>query len=173
MKNNLEFIFVDPANAVFDSRDNCNAIMKKSNNQLVVGCKNTVIPSTALSIWDHAFRECEGLTSIYIPENIHYIYSNAFCGCTALTSVNIPSQVEKIYYCSFQDCSSLTSITLPSGVTEIQTLAFYGCSSLSEMTLLSTARLDRPRLDVDQTGSMEAWVGWLWKRYKANLTAMQ
>ena len=138
MKNNLEFIFVDPANAVFDSRDNCNAIMKKSNNQLVVGCKNTVIPSTALSIWDHAFRECEGLTSIYIPENIHYIYSNAFCGCTALTSVNIPSQVEKIYYCSFQDCSSLTSITLPSGVTEIQTLAFYGCSSLSEMTLLST-----------------------------------
>lgn len=138
MKNNLEFIFVDPANAVFDSRDNCNAIMKKSNNQLVVGCKNTVIPSTALSIWDHAFRECEGLTSIYIPENIHYIYSNAFYGCTALTSVNIPSQVEKIYYCSFQDCSSLTSITLPSGVTEIQTLAFYGCSSLSEMTLLST-----------------------------------
>ena len=138
MKNNLEFIFVDPANAVFDSRDNCNAIMKKSNNQLVVGCKNTVIPSTALSIWDHAFRECEGLTSIYIPENIHYIYSNAFCGCTALTSVNIPSQVVKIYYCSFQDCSSLTSITLPSGVTEIQTLAFYGCSSLSEMTLLST-----------------------------------
>ena len=138
MKNNLEFIFVDPANAVFDSRDNCNAIMKKSNNQLVVGCKNTVIPSTALSIWDHAFRECEGLTSIYIPENIHYIYSNAFCGCAALTSVNIPSQVEKIYYCSFQDCSSLTSITLPSGVTEIQTLAFYGCSSLSEMTLLST-----------------------------------
>ncbi len=138
VKTNLSYIYVDPENTVFDSRDDCNAIIKKANNQLVVGCKNTVVPSTALSIWDYAFRECVGLTSIYIPENIKYIYSYAFYNCSALTSVNIPSQVTKIYLCSFYGCSGLSSITIPSGVTEIQQSAFNGCTGLTEITVLAS-----------------------------------
>ena len=138
VKTNLSYIYVDPENTVFDSRDDCNAIIKKDNNQLVVGCKNTVVPSTALSIWDYAFRECVGLTSIYIPENIKYIYSYAFFNCSALTSVNIPSQVTKIYLCSFYGCSGLSSITIPSGVTEIQQSAFNGCTGLTEITVLAS-----------------------------------
>ena len=137
-KTNLSYIYVDPANTVFDSRDDCNAIINKTYNQLVVGCKNTVIPSTALRIWDYAFRECVGLTSIYIPENIKYIYAYAFYNCSELTSVNIPSQVTKIYLCSFYGCSGLSSITIPSGVTEIEQSAFKGCTGLTEITVLAS-----------------------------------
>ena len=37
-------ITVNPENPVFDSRDNCNAIITTSTNELCVGCVNTVIP---------------------------------------------------------------------------------------------------------------------------------
>ena len=39
--SNLESIKVDENNRVYDSRENCNAIIEKSSNKLVVGCKNT------------------------------------------------------------------------------------------------------------------------------------
>ena len=43
--SNLESIKVDENNRVYDSRENCNAIIEKSSNKLVIGCKNTKVPS--------------------------------------------------------------------------------------------------------------------------------
>lgn len=40
----LGSITVDEKNTVYDSRDNCNAIIKTKTNELIVGCYNTVIP---------------------------------------------------------------------------------------------------------------------------------
>ena len=61
---------VDPANPVFDSRDNCNAIIVTSTNELLVGCANTVIPNTVTAIGENAFCGLNGLTSIDIPESV-------------------------------------------------------------------------------------------------------
>ncbi|MCR4809752.1 MAG: leucine-rich repeat domain-containing protein [Prevotella sp.] len=44
--SNLSSIIVDENNPVYDSRDNCNAIILKSSNKLVKGCKNTQIPNS-------------------------------------------------------------------------------------------------------------------------------
>lgn len=63
----LESIVVDGDNPVFDSRDNCNAIIDTQANTLLIGCKGTVIPSSVVSIGDDAF-EGSGLTSIVIPD---------------------------------------------------------------------------------------------------------
>ena len=53
---NLTSIEVDPANAKFDSRDNCNAIIETATNTLLTGCKATVIPQGVESIEGWAFK---------------------------------------------------------------------------------------------------------------------
>ena len=61
--SNLESIKVEENNRVYDSRENCNAIIEKSSNKLVVGCKNTKVPSGVTSIGLDAFNGCLLYTS--------------------------------------------------------------------------------------------------------------
>jgi hypothetical protein len=42
--SSLESIIVSPGNAVYDSRDNCNAIIETSTNRLIAKCRSTVLP---------------------------------------------------------------------------------------------------------------------------------
>lgn len=42
--DNLASIIVQNDNPIFDSRDNCNAIIETATNTLIAGCKNTIIP---------------------------------------------------------------------------------------------------------------------------------
>ena len=56
----LTRITVNSGNQVYDSRDSCNAIIKKANNSLIAGCKNSVIPNTVTSIDIYAFYMCNG-----------------------------------------------------------------------------------------------------------------
>lgn len=68
--SNLTAIKVDSGNPVYDSRDNCNAVIETATNNLLIGCKNTNIPNTIISIGDFAFAGCSGLTSINIPNSV-------------------------------------------------------------------------------------------------------
>lgn len=77
----LANLSVDQNNTVFDSRANCNAIIKKSNNQLIFGCKNTTIPTSVTSIGASAFADCSGLTAITIPNSVTSIEYQAFNSC--------------------------------------------------------------------------------------------
>lgn len=88
---NLYSIVVDPENPVYDSRDYCNAIIKTSTNQLVAGCKNTVIPNGVVSIGRGAFEYATGLTSITLPSSVATIGESAFSNCTGLTSIIVES----------------------------------------------------------------------------------
>ena len=51
----LTSIKVENGNSVYDSRDNCNAIIETATNELIVGCQNTIIPNSVTSIGDYAF----------------------------------------------------------------------------------------------------------------------
>ena len=133
----LASITVDSNNPVYDSRNSCNAIIKKSSNQLVVGCKNTIIPSSVTSIGYSAFYGCSGLSSITIPSSVTSIGNEAFYDCYKLTSITIPSSVTSIESSTFRYCSGLTSITIPSSVTSIGSYAFQYCSGLSSITIPS------------------------------------
>ena len=79
--SSLESIVVSPDNAIYDSRDNCNALIETETNCLILRCKDTVIPNSVTGIGHEAFAKCTGLTSITIPSSITFIGSRSFMGC--------------------------------------------------------------------------------------------
>ena len=74
----LESIIVENSNAVYDSRENCNAIIETPTNTLIVGCKKTFIPNNVRKI---EYLSCEGMQDLYcyaesVPvATINYPYS--------------------------------------------------------------------------------------------------
>ena len=117
--SSLESISVAEGNTVYDSRNGCNAIIIKESNKLLLGCKNTVIPTGVTSIGKEAFYKCTGLTSITIPESVTSIGNYAFSGCTALTTVFMePTTPPTLGNDVFDDCDALANIYVPAGTTE-------------------------------------------------------
>lgn len=107
----LTSITVEAGNTVYDSRNNCNAIIETETNTLIAGCQNTTIPNSVSKISGYAFRGCSGLTSITIPNSVMNIGIFAFDGCSGLTSISIPHSVTRIGEFAFKGCCGLTSIT--------------------------------------------------------------
>ena len=110
---NLATIQVESGNSVYDSRDNCNAIIETSTNQLIDGCLNTTIPTSVTSIGDYAFCDCHNLTSINLHNNITSIGQWAFLGCD-LTQLKIPASVTSIGEYAFGGCDHIATITVDS-----------------------------------------------------------
>ena len=99
----LTSISVSNDNPVFDSRDNCNAIIETASNKLIFGCQNSVIPNSVTSIGRGAFAGYTGLTSIKIPSSVTSIEMGAFYQCTGLTSVTceatkLPTMGADVFY---------------------------------------------------------------------------
>jgi len=131
----LASIKVETGNPTYDSRNNCNAIIETGTNELVVGCKKTVIPNNVTNIGGSAFSGCSALTSITIPNSVTNIGGSAFSECSALTSITIPNSVTSIGESAFSGCSALTSITIPNSVTTIGDGAFGFCSNLTSFAI--------------------------------------
>jgi hypothetical protein len=124
-RNNINQIIVDEGNPFCDSRNNCNAII--SSNTLILGCKNTIIPSTVTAIGEGAFNNCPMLAEMDIPNGIVSIGRNAFAYCSRFSSINLPNSVEIIGSSAFMGCEA-SSIYIGSGVREIEAGAFSGVS---------------------------------------------
>ena len=73
---------------MYDSRNNCNAIIETATNTLIAGCQNTIIPNTVTSIWEYAFKNCTNLKSVTIPGSVTGIPEGLFYGCTNLQEIN-------------------------------------------------------------------------------------
>ena len=152
----LTSISVDPDNATYDSRNDCNAIIETVTNTLIVGCRNSTIPATVTGIGDYAFYNCFALdiaipnsvTSIgdyafydcqslntAMPNSVTTIGNWAFSYCYSLTDLTIPNTATTIGDYSFQSCSSLTSVSIGSSVTSIGNYAFNGCSMLRSVSV--------------------------------------
>ena len=136
----LQSIVVDKGNTVYDSREDCNALIKTSDNKLITGCMNTTIPNSITAIGSWAFFLCDGLTSINIPNSVTGIEQSAFWGCKNLVSINIPSSITEIEQISFAHCEALTSITIPNSVTTIGDQAFSGRIGLTSITIGSNVK---------------------------------
>ena len=107
----LRGIMVSPLNPVYDSRNDCYAIIETATNTLVKGAANSVI-----------------------PDGVQTIGFNAFSNISMLTSINIPNSVTTIEGGAFNECG-LTSLHIPAGVTSIQPSAFYRCMYLNTITV--------------------------------------
>ena len=123
----LTSITVENGNTVYDSRGNCNAIIQTGTNILLVGCKNTVIPSTVASIGNYAFYGCTGLPSITIPNSVTSIGDYAFSCCSGLTTLTISNPATTIGDYAFYGCSGLSPIPTNNNVTSISPGSFGGC----------------------------------------------
>ncbi len=155
--NQLVSITVDPENPVYDSRDNCNAVIFTDNNSLEVGCKNTVIPDTVTGIGYCAFFNCNelkeltipdsvkyidysafyycGFEELVLPDSIEYIGSHAFYECHELKKITLPKYLKVIDGMAFSSCDELTEIEIPETVTYVGGCAFYNCRSLKEIVI--------------------------------------
>ena len=120
----LTSIQVESGNAVYDSRENCNAIIETADNTIILGCQNTFIPNSVTSIGDEAFWACTNLTSISIPNSVTSIGDGAFNQCINLASICIPNGVTSIGKAAFADCSKLATIIIPNTITTIDDYAF-------------------------------------------------
>ena len=107
----IRSIIVEDGNPVYDSRDNCNAVITTATNELIIGCNNTIIPKTVTKLGSHALSYCSELTSIVIHAGVTGIDLRAFWQCTSLTSVIIPSTVKSIDDQAFSGCPQLKSVT--------------------------------------------------------------
>ena len=156
--NNLASITVEAGNTVYDSRNGCNAIIEKSTNTLIIGCKNSTIPAGVTSIGAWAFGGT-GLTSIEIPASVTSIGVSAFYGCSVMTSINIPAGVTSISGIAFRNCSNLATVTVYAPSCSLGKDAFYGCDELAKIYVFS-----------DKVASYQAAENW--STYAGKITAL-
>ena len=123
-------IVVSEDNPVYDSRNNCNAIIETASNTLICGCGGTVIPDTVTSIRSRAFYGAESLSAIKVPSSVTEIGEAAFELCDNLINVELPDSITCIKNSTFSFCESLTKIRIPDYVTIIDESSFYACRSL-------------------------------------------
>lgn len=88
-KTSMTSLRVDPANTVYDSREDCNAIIHSSSNELKVGCMVSTVPGTVTKIGSTAFDDQQTMTAIAIPASVTSIGYAAFNSCQLLTSITL------------------------------------------------------------------------------------
>jgi hypothetical protein len=111
----LNSFIVDTANPVYDSRDNCNAIIETATNTVLYASTNFftqefsipniiiapsvfylgnitqfTIPSYITSIDAELFSMADYLTDLIVPDTVTYIAEKAFANCNSLRTLTIP-----------------------------------------------------------------------------------
>ena len=144
---NVGYISVENGNPIFDSRDNCNAIIETATNKLFVGSNHTIIPNTVKTIASSSFKGRRELTSITIPKSITSMGNLLFKDCSSLTSITVESGNPK--YDSRENCNAIietatnklmegcVTTIIPSSVTTIAGYAFSG-RELTSFTVPNT-----------------------------------
>ncbi len=108
----LEKITADAGNTHYNATDNC--LIVSGTRTLLLGCKNSVIPSDG---------------------SVIRIGNGAFAG-SGITALAIPDAVAAIGEGAFEDCTALEQLTVGSGITTAQALnakAFRGCTGLKKV----------------------------------------
>ena len=121
--NSLSSIVVSGGNMVYDSRNNCNAVIRKSDSVIVAGCRNTVIPNTVKTIGRYSLN-CKRLSTITIPNSVNKLEDHAFYKCINLYSISIPNSVSIIGEYAFSECSNLHSVILPDSLDQLNNCVF-------------------------------------------------
>ena len=133
----LESIQVDEENPVYDSRDNCNAIIETATGNMIAGCKTTTFPEGLKSINRNCFWDCKDLQELNFPNTLEEIGDYAFYLCLGLKKLVLPNSLKSLGNAAFLWCDNLTSVELPANLQSISDQAF-SCARIEEVVCLST-----------------------------------
>ena len=103
--SNLQYNTYDNAKYLGNSTHN-NVLLMSASNTSIISC---IISSECKAIYQGAFANCSGLTSITIPDGVCAIYINTFKN-SGLTTIDIPDSVNEIWRGALENCTSLSSI---------------------------------------------------------------
>ena len=148
----LTGIWVDAENMNYSS-DSYGCLYDKNKTKLIQApgaiSGSCEIPSSVTSICADAFRECTGLTGVYISDVAAWCavdfggyYANPliyagklYLNGQLVTNLVIPDSVTSISDRAFYRCASLTSVTIPDGVSSVGDYAFSNCLKLTSVTI--------------------------------------
>lgn len=136
-------ITVDEDNPYIDSRNNCNAIIMRQDNEwstehdiLIKGNALTVIPEGVTIIGRRAFNG-EEWPNTTIPSSVAEIKEYAFAYCTGNSDkkIVIPSSVSKLGKGVFENNKAVKSIEIEANLNFIPAGTFDGCTNLETVVL--------------------------------------
>lgn len=148
--NSRAYLTVEAGNTVYTSQDGsgveCNAIIERSSGKLILGCKNTTLPSGVTGYSSFAFSGVYTTknTTLQVPASVTTVEPGAFAGCTGLSDFSVAA--DNNAYDSRDNCNAIIETssnklvagcnytTIPESVRSIGNYAFYGFS-MSTMTL--------------------------------------
>lgn len=126
-------ITVDETNPRYDSREGCNALIETATGVLLMGCKNTVIPSGVTVIGRSSFAWSK-ITTVHIPEGVTRIEDYAFDHCYNVDDLTLPSTLVTIGYSAFNGAYvNMKTLTFPSSLVSIGGYAFACCSGVKDI----------------------------------------
>ena len=148
---NLVSIVVDPDNTKYDSRNNCNAILREDNGEpiLMTVCNNTVIPEGVKKL-SPLFTESTQLVSIVLPSSLTEVGVVAFADCINLKSVVSKALVPPtIKYQAFNNISADCVLTVPYGTKDAYIAAGW-TTNIFKGGIVE----DKSQYDVNRDGEM-------------------
>ncbi len=129
----FESITVDDANPNYYSPAGSLCVIQKSDNLLVLGMREAVIPDGVTAIGPHAFYSMNIYTTMAIPEGVESIGLSAFAYSPDLKTMVLPNSVVTMNESVFSGCDALTDLTLGTGLQTIGYGAFSGTTALTNV----------------------------------------
>lgn len=130
-------ITVDPGNTVYDSRDNCNAVIRTSDGVLVDGCKNSTIPEGVITIGRRALSSSQ-LTDVTMPLSLKTIVEYAFQSCKKFSTLVLPDSLTTVGGYAFRTCTGLNTLSIGRSVKMIGSEAFAECPNMTDVYCYAT-----------------------------------
>ncbi|MBE7082899.1 MAG: hypothetical protein E7378_04450 [Clostridiales bacterium] len=92
----INYITVASDNEYYDSRGNCNAIIKTEENILIKASNNTTfVPEGIVAIGEAAFRNLKSITTVTLPSSLTSIGEIAFDACDSLETIKFNGTEEQ------------------------------------------------------------------------------
>lgn len=141
-----EFFEVENGNPIYDSRDNCGAIIITERNQLFWAGLNSFIPESVDRICPAGFSWLPDLKTLHVPKHVIEFHAGAFQDCWGLTTISVDpaniyfdspgnsNVVRRLGYARAVEVGASNSY-IPEGTYDIQNVAFIGRKGLKNIKL--------------------------------------